>query len=425
MSLLQHRHSSPKRRGGRKDVTLILGFLGVVLGVVIWAKHTIEYTTVPSDFSQDYGAAQALRQGQPIYGDPVEDLIQDSLGWHYDNYHPPTVAVLMVPFSCLSYPAAVITFNILNLFLYVGLIAWLAMRYRIESKTINLLGALLLLWFPFISNIALVQLSLLLAVLIILSLHLLERGRNVSAGVALSVAAAIKLFPAYIALYFVLKRKWRALTAFSMSLSLIWLATWGIVGTDNVADYVLTYAPENAEKWVAFPLNHSIFSVVATLLAEGPWTSSLETVWWYREAYILIGIMISAWLVGLSMNSLESEATKQDLAMLVMVAMLLLSPITWNHAMTLLLAPVFLLLSLGLQRERIVALVVLLLCAIPDVHVGRFIYQTFSPERIPGEVVVLSKFSFFALCLLFWIFSQRLLEARRQPRETNSAAGRV
>jgi uncharacterized membrane protein len=60
------------------------------------------------------------------------------------------------------------------------------------------------------------------------------------AGIWLGLAAAIKLFPGFLGLYFLFRREWKQLTAMVLSFSLMTLLTIATLGVDTYADYIRT-----------------------------------------------------------------------------------------------------------------------------------------------------------------------------------------
>src|SRR5262249_27328923 len=68
-------------------------------------------------------------------------------------------------------------------------------------------------------------------------------GRSGAAGLLVGVAAAIKLFPAYLGLYFVARRRWRALLAAAASFAALTLATGAVLGRQAYDDYLHIVLP--------------------------------------------------------------------------------------------------------------------------------------------------------------------------------------
>src|SRR5438552_11797842 len=127
--------------------------LCVGLGLALWAAFTWRYSLHRSDFAQDYTAAYALRHGLPLYGAASEELTQAIVGIDGQyNFHPPTNAVLFLPFSYLPYRTAFIVWNVLELFTLLLLFRIIVEETSIPMRVAKTLGAAALLWQPFVAN---------------------------------------------------------------------------------------------------------------------------------------------------------------------------------------------------------------------------------------------------------------------------------
>ncbi|HEY7217490.1 MAG TPA: glycosyltransferase family 87 protein [Candidatus Binatia bacterium] len=158
--------------------------------------------------TQDYLAAYALRTGQRLYGDTIWARSLNFFDFAVmQNFHPPTNAVFFAPFSYLSFGHALVIWNLLSLIAYIGLIVLLLRLYGLATFWGVHLSALLLLWKPFAATIGHGQSSVVITFFLVAGLAFLKSDSQRLAGGALAIATLIKLFPGFLLLYLIVKRK--------------------------------------------------------------------------------------------------------------------------------------------------------------------------------------------------------------------------
>jgi len=167
-------------------------------------------------------------------------------------------------------------------------------------------------------------------------------GRPLLAGTCLGIATAIKLFPGFLFLYFIIKGRWKTVIAGAASLFLLGGFTAALFGPEAYRYYFLVVLPRVA-KFRGLWANASLVGFWVKLFdppAEYPRVVPI----WHSPAAARLGVVVScsailailAWIVRRSKSLLE-----QDLAFgLAVTAMLLVSPITWDHYLLLLLVPI-------------------------------------------------------------------------------------
>src|SRR5262249_9148074 len=128
------------------------------------------------------------------------------------NAHPPSAVLLALPLAGLDYPVAVLVWNLISLAAFGGaiwIIAW-QLGLQADRRLILPTVALLMLCWPLRSHLQQGQLGMLLLLLIAGAWAADRAGREGLAGFLLGTATAIKLFPAMLLLYFIIRRQWRA-----------------------------------------------------------------------------------------------------------------------------------------------------------------------------------------------------------------------
>lgn len=153
-----------------------------------------------SDFRDYWWTAREFRQTGQVTTD---------YGVH--NYLP-AFAILMLPWSFLPLPLAAALFALLSLALFAvsALLAEELLSDSPRSGPRPALGLAVVLALPYVHSCAVLgNIGLLLAFLIVSTWFLVERGREWEAGIALGLAAVLKLLPALLILFFLIKRRWR------------------------------------------------------------------------------------------------------------------------------------------------------------------------------------------------------------------------
>jgi hypothetical protein len=311
------------------------------------------------DFVQEWASARNLIDGRPIYEDQEISLAR-YLDFHRDpenptdrfflrvNAHPPTSVLLAVPLAWLDYPDAVLTWNMLSL-LALAVSLWLMNRHlRITSSPWALLPLMtfLLLCGPFRQQVIQGQLNLMLLLLLTGTWAADRSGRPLLAGVLLGTATAIKLFPGFLLLYFLLRRDWKAAAAAVVWSAILTALTAGLVGTAAYRDYASEVVPQVGAAFVSSWWNASLAGFWSRLF--NPATDQHHVLpLWQNPLLAQTGMLLSRLaVVALLVRVVPRARTpaEQDLAFgLVLVGMLLVSPLTWDHYFLLLPLPVVLL----------------------------------------------------------------------------------
>jgi hypothetical protein len=161
-----------------------------------------------------------------------------------------------------------------------------------------------------------------------------------AAGILLGLAAAIKLFPAFLLLYFCLTRRWKVVASAVLTFVVISAITLGVLGPGAYVTYfndVLPSVEVLRSNWINASLPglwSKLFNPAAGQHVEALWQSPA-----LAQALTLVScfpiIAAFGWITLKARTGVE-----HDLAFaLAVTAMLLVSPITWDHYLVLLLLP--------------------------------------------------------------------------------------
>ena len=323
-----------------------------VLAVIVLAFRARQLVTLMGeiqwgyDFSYYWTAARQLLDGGSIYS-PAQlagpYAPQGQLGFLY----PPPLAAAVMPLATLFddpkagawawlvLGAAILTISVLEL--------WRAERLGARFALLAGRGRWLLLaaafvFPPVVGELVLGNVHLLLLGLLTLAWLGLrredERGEWV-AGIAVGVAATVKVFPGILILWFLLTRRYRAAAGVLLGAAVFALLTLPITGI---------------EPWLQYP------TVLANLSAPSDTTDTLAPTVWLSEVIgfaaarlivMALGVVLLVWA------AIRLEATR-SFAIAVVVSVLV-APAVYHHYLALLLLPLILGLSAGVPVRWLAA----------------------------------------------------------------------
>jgi hypothetical protein len=167
------------------------------------------------------------------------------------------------------------------------------------------------------------------------------------AGTLLGLATAVKLFPAVLFLYFILRRQWKTALVGAGCFVGITLATAAVVGPETYSSYLRDVCPKIAE-WRSVAHNNSLPALWYKLFDPGAKSEQIHPIVRY-PAIAKIGALgcCAAILSLLTIVTIRGRSiASDDLAFgLTVTAMLLVSPVTWGHYFVILLLPLALIWS--------------------------------------------------------------------------------
>ncbi len=312
-----------------------------------------------SDFSSYYTAGLLVRQGKAeslyavapgdtILGDATSGPYReagDAAGVTRQHYYiyPPLFALLAVPLSGLSFPAALDLWLGLDLLL-LGLFMALYVEIRGDAMTPGEVAFMITVccfeFLPLIWAMAVGQTSLIVLVLLTATLLLWKRDGDVAAGVALGLAVAIKLTPALLGVFF----WWRGRRKIAVVSAIVFVATQAIsiaaLGWEVHREFFLSVVPSMAGGTCYF-LNQSLGAFFNRLLTGGD-VREVELV--RSGTARLLAAASGLLLVAICSPALRRRAGGVVLAEeiqfgLVLLLTLVLSPISWTHHYLLALLP--------------------------------------------------------------------------------------
>ncbi len=401
------------------------------------------------DFFKEWAAVRNWQSEMPLYT-PQRAAIRKHLGLDlasedgfFDPYntHPPTANLFAVPFGGMSYRNAHLAWNLTSLILLGVSLVWIARELHVPLDGTVLLAAatLLLASDPLKQSLIQGQPNLLMGFLIVAAWRADRRGHSWLSGACLATAATIKLYPAYLFLYALARRDWKAIVGGAVAGLSITAVTVGVFGVDAYRDYAQTVLPELrnvTNNWG----NSSLLAFWERLLG-----APVKTV---RPAvtspHALKACLWMSWLAvttfaGWRSLRAESRSDKDAAFAVVVLAMLLMSPTTWHHYFVLAAIPVCVALKLshraGWQHSAtwlsIIALtltprLIWTLLIRQDSLSGQTngFWERAGSVAVPWQSLTALSYQMYALLLLMavlWRYSRQNLPASPQPSgETGS-----
>ncbi|MBL8090494.1 MAG: DUF2029 domain-containing protein [Anaerolineales bacterium] len=183
----------------------------------IFAYYWFEWRTLENfvlaidhnkNFLQDF-IAHYYPMGKQILQSPTPVS-----GYFYTSFF----ALLLIPISVQTLPVAMIvwiTIQIACLIIF-GIVSARGLL-KLSPLSLVIYFALLITSFPVLHNFKWGQVSLLIMVCVLSAFLLYKKDKKILAAILLGIATSIKLYPAYFAIYFILKRDIRASISFGLS----------------------------------------------------------------------------------------------------------------------------------------------------------------------------------------------------------------
>lgn len=303
------------------------------------------------DFYQEWSSARSLFTDLPVYASldetvPVYLGMQKEPGteWYWGvNVHPPTSILLAVPLQGLNYRDAFLVWNLLSL-AALGATLWLIVReleIPFHPAAVLPIISILLVCDPLRQQVIQGQLNLVLLLVLTCVWSADRHDRPVLAGSLLAFATAVKLFPGFLFLLFLMKRNWKACQAGVVAFAVITLLTACLTGTEAFATYIHDILPTTGRwrtAWNNASLTGFWFKLFDPVEHGRHLTPLLESPLLARVGTVASVIAVLGFLVVSVRNSNDCSDRDQEFG-LSMTAMLLVSPVSWEHYFLLLILP--------------------------------------------------------------------------------------
>jgi alpha-1,2-mannosyltransferase len=419
-------------RGRPPVVVLALAIVLAVLGGR-FAVHMAQLARKGDhrDFAAVYTAAHVWRAGgrfydtQPLHtgvganGNPELIAAARRLGTlhahegfvhvHVFSY-PPFAVLPFLPFTALSFPHAAVLWQALSV-AFAAVAGWCLWRAVPLGAASGLtLAGIALLYEPLENSLGLGQINLLVLALTAVFVWALAAGRPVAAGLAIGLAAALRLHPALFIAYLAWRRQWRAFAWGAGTAVACTLAAIPLVGWSATLEYVTDVAPRYARSFAGLG-GHSL---PAFILTTGPaFVAGVpEPVWRGLGRALSVAALAAAVLILTPGGAAARPRLVRETAFLSTVLLLAVPNTTINH-LVFTFIPLAVLLAAALDGRGEewrwlpwLALSVLLLGGVDDYY-GH-------PRLAGGPQVLLAGIKTYALVILA-VLGARLVRRPPEP----------
>ena len=339
--------------------------ISLLSGDTPW-RYTLFGLFAPPDFAQDLAAARVFASNQNPYEVGIArehaDLMKLGADKGYQHFpHPPLLFLLVLPMAGLTLAGAAAVWAGISLGLLFILATLLAESYTASSGgkhranvaiVLVIFGALLA-WPPVLYNLAKGQWSILIALLLALSWRFFARGQHRSAAATIGLASAVKLFPALLGVYVLVRTPravaWMIIAVIAaLGVPLLWMGPQTIWTFVQQSQANLTY-------WETFPaVTYSIHGVLARLMVGGQWAHPLGHAPMVARALdvllALILIIIATSALRRHDNGREDEGARFAAWVALLVV---LNPLAMAHSGVILALPILLVAQALSSDERV------------------------------------------------------------------------
>lgn len=367
------------------------------------------------DLAAYYRAADLIRTGHPelIYTKPDRPMTPNEKELPTPYIYPPLLAVLMAPFTAMSFATAKAVWLVLSLLAvlagvlfisvdtssgspkrwYLPLLCVFCVAFQLDAIPHDLLTG----------NVNCLQFSL-----IACSLFLSQREKDASAGALLGLSFAIKITPILFLAPFVFGLRWRVLVGFAATSVLLLFVTLLVAGTASHVAFLETFGSISTGS--SYIHNQSIYGVVARFLED---TKETRALWYGPHLATPISRVLSILFLVPALAACWIRRRDIQYCYAIMAPTIcLISPIAWRaHLVVLLLSAAWLVRFVGMLRgtrwsttEQVLLIVcgigLLFTIVMPGILLIRPVYRTF------WELLVLARESIGMVLLwavLLWL----------------------
>jgi hypothetical protein len=394
------------------------------------------------DFFQEWASARNYLTGKPLYliqGAVTEEYVglppspTEPGGPYFKrllkyNAHPPAAVLLGLPFAPLPYPDAVFAWNLVSLAAFAVALELIRrqLRWTLSVWALGPFLTLTLLFHPLLRQLYQGQLNLILLLLLVGSW---TGRRSAWGGAMLGVAIAVKLFPAYLLLYFAFRRCWRAGVAAVVTVLLMNGLALAMFGWQDFHEYVTVIVPHVAtsrSSWMNMSLP-GLWTKLFDPFTERERIDPLFRLPILAQALTLLsGLAVTA-VVAWRLWRTPEPADRADPGFgQTLTGMVLLSPVAYDHYVLLLIP------ALAIVWDRIPAASgprIALLAVVVAFWIDPLaVYNKFIPGGFfdghagPGLTLTLLSYQLYALLTLFVLACVLTRDTTPTPENTKGRA---
>jgi hypothetical protein len=256
------------------------------------------------DFGNYYYGSRLLADGNfdiEIYKD-IHYFNKQIRGYGEQNFFenyipvPPISALLYLPFCFFNSLNAKLIFNLLSLLLFCYSFYRLVTAYPVQSLLLLLLPFAFL--FPLFNNIRQGQSYLLITAGLIMAFLYSEKKGLLGPALILALIISLKIFPLFIVLYFLVKKKYKMCFAVGVAVILLQLLTFLVIPSINI--YYFTHiVPRLFNNDVIGPYyygNQSFYTLLLNLCSVDG-LDNPDPLWNYPQMVVITESVIVSFII--------------------------------------------------------------------------------------------------------------------------------
>lgn len=313
----------------------ILSPVPIILGLLSVVAHAREYWTpdrFSTDFGLDYVSTKALLAGQDPY-QPMRHLVIQYL--HVSpayvartivpgaSPHPPFMFLLHAPFALLPYRWAGISWLLVSAACVVGATFLFGRSREWSARTSGLIGVGALALPVIQKDLAFGQVNGELLLLLVIAWRSAVAEKEEASGLAIGIAAALKVFPIFLLGYFLFRRRLRIVLVGAVTFFVLTALGFALAGLHSVGEYIHKGSSFGLSYWGSAPTNIGWWGLARRWLSKNMWTPN--------AGVTVVGTMVAAFgAVFISVVAFRGHEGRDPFWWAV-GAMLVAWPVVWDH----------------------------------------------------------------------------------------------
>lgn len=336
-----------------------------------------------------YGAQNILNVRNPYLPDK---------NYFTPQSYPPFTLILFIPFSLLSYTIASKLWVLFSILAVLYIIYLLRKIYNASffSPVNFLLSSLVFLSFPLKFTLGMGQINILVLFLLTLAFYFIRKNKLYYSGIFLAVSFAIKFFPLLLLPYFIIRKKWKILAAFTATTIIITGITLLILPPSTILYYFQHILPNLLSSWKGDYYNQALTGLLFRNIASVYWRESLRVIIPLILLSINFFIILKARTRTVPRENLEISS--------LLILNVLINNFSWQHHYVFLLLPFFVITFTLLNYEKQKFLYIPLIISYALVSIN---------FKNPGMLPLLLQSHVFFGVLILWIVSIYILSKNK------------
>lgn len=336
------------------------------------------------DFTVHYYSPKIILAGQNPYLERGASFIPD--------VYPPFAILFFSPFTLLSFPIAEKTWAVISI---LSLLSAVYLIFKIYNKNIfSVLGFVVLglvsLSFPVKFTLGMGQINNLILFLFVFSIYFLDKKKNYLSSFFLALSLAIKFFPVFFPLYFLIKKKWKILFFAAITFCLFYIIAFLLDPKINIYFYK-NILPTFLDGWKTDYYNQSLSGFIGRSISEDYIRSLI------RYFLSVIFIIISFFVILKS--TAKDKLQNMHLGLLVSLN-IIVSSFSWQHHFVFMVFPFLATLFYVLNKKQNPKFLLLLFIS--------YVLISFNLKNPNGVPILLQSHVFYGAVLL-WILQTYLI----------------